>query len=109
MRLIQRSAWKGYSANFAYPEFSEVHQESSEYHVGIEGRSMRSVSTILEREGVPTPKGAKHWDRSFFRKCIEDDVYKPHTFEEVQEVVSEEVSARLEPRRQYGVWWFNRR
>jgi site-specific DNA recombinase len=77
--------------------------------VGTEGRSFRSISTILEREGIPTPKGAKYWDRSFFRKCIEDDVYKPHTFEEVQEVVSEEVSARLEPRRQYGVWWFNRR
>jgi site-specific DNA recombinase len=77
--------------------------------VGVEGRSIRSVSTILEREGIPTPKGAKHWDRSFSRKCIEDDVYKPHTFEEVREVVSDEVSARLDPRRQYGLWWFNRR
>jgi site-specific DNA recombinase len=59
--------------------------------VGVEGRSFRSISTILEREGIPTPKGAKYWDLSFFRKCIEDDVYKPHTFEEfeeVQEVVS---------------------
>ena len=77
--------------------------------VGTEGRSMRSVSTILEREGVPTPKGAKHWDRSFFRKCIEDDVYKPHTFEEVEALVSPEVSALLDPSAQYGLWWFNRR
>jgi len=77
--------------------------------VGVEGRSPRSVSTILEREGIPTPKGAKHWDRSFSKRCIEDDVYKPHTFEEVREVVSEEVSARLDPRTQYGLWWFNRR
>jgi hypothetical protein len=77
--------------------------------VGVEGRSIRSVSTILEREGIPTPKGAKHWDRSFSKKCIQDDVYKPHSFEEVREVVSKEVSARLDPRRQYGLWWFNRR
>jgi site-specific DNA recombinase len=77
--------------------------------VGVEGRSIRSVSTILEREGIPTPKGAKHWDRSFSRKCIEDDVYKPHTFEEVKALVSSEVSACLDPSEQYGLWWFNRR
>ena len=77
--------------------------------VGVEGRSIRSISTILEREGIPTPKGAKHWDRSFSRKCIEDDVYKPHTFEEVKALVSSEVSARLDPGAQYGIWWFNRR
>ena len=77
--------------------------------VGVEGRSIRSISTILEQEGIPTPKGAKHWDRSFSRKCIEDDVYKPHTFEEVKALVSSEVSARLDPREQYGMWWFNRR
>ena len=77
--------------------------------VGVEGRSIRSISTILEREGIPTPKGAKHWDRSFSRKCIEDDVYKPHTFEEVKALVSQEVSARLDPSAQYELWWFNRR
>jgi site-specific DNA recombinase len=77
--------------------------------VGVEGRSIRSISTILEREDIPTPKGAKHWDRSFSRKCIEDDVYKPHTFEEVKALVSSEVSARLDPGAQYGIWWFNRR
>ena len=77
--------------------------------VGVEGRSIRSISTILEREGIPTPKGAKHWDRLFSRKCIEDDVYKPHTFEEVKALVSQEVSARLDPSAQYGLWWFNRR
>ena len=77
--------------------------------VGVEGRSIRSIGTLLEREGIPTPKGAKHWDRSFSRKCIQDDVYKPHTFEEVKALVSPEVSARLDPSAKYGLWWFNRR
>jgi site-specific DNA recombinase len=39
---------------------------------------------------------------------IIDDVYKPHTFEEVKKLVSPEVAARLDPDRRYGVWWYNR-
>lgn len=42
---------------------------------------MRAVANTLEREGLSTPKRAKHWDRSFFRTCISDDVYRPHSFE----------------------------
>jgi hypothetical protein len=46
---------------------------------------------------VPTPKRARHWDCSFIRVCVLDDVYKPHTFEEVRALVSLEVAARLDP------------
>ncbi len=76
--------------------------------VGAEGESLRSVANKLEREGVPTPKRAKHWNRSFFRACIRDDVYRPHTREEVEAVVTPEVAARLDPDRSFGLWWFNR-
>jgi transposase len=51
----------------------------------------------------------KRWDRSFFRDCIKDDVYKPHGFEEVEAVVFPEVATRLEAGKRYGIWWFNRR
>jgi site-specific DNA recombinase len=78
------------------------------YMVGAEGQSLRAVSNTLEREGLPTPKRAKHWNRSFFRTCISDDVYRPHTFEEVKAVVAPAVAARLDPDRSYGIWWFNR-
>jgi hypothetical protein len=44
------------------------------YLVGVEGRAQRSVERMFEREGIPTPKGAKHWDRGFFRSAILDDV-----------------------------------
>jgi len=77
--------------------------------VGVKGRSLNSVAKTLEQQSVPTPKGAKHWDRSFFKKCVLDDVYNPHTFEEVKSVVSAEVAARLDPSKHYGLWWFNRR
>jgi site-specific DNA recombinase len=78
------------------------------YMVGAEGESLRAVANTLEREGLPTPKGAKHWNRSFFRTCIRDDVYKLHSFEEIKAVVTPEVAARLDPDRSYGLWWFNR-
>jgi site-specific DNA recombinase len=77
--------------------------------VGVEARSLRSVARALEQQGVPTPKRARHWDRSFIRACVLDDVYKPHTFEEVGALVSPDVAARLDPAKSYGMWWFNRR
>jgi site-specific DNA recombinase len=74
-----------------------------------EGITFRAIALALDREGVPTPKGARFWDRSFFRTCVLDDVYRPHSFEEVAAVVSPEVAARLDPEKLYGLWWFNRR
>jgi site-specific DNA recombinase len=78
------------------------------YMIGAEGESLRAVSNTFEREGLPTPKRAKHWNRSFFRACIRDDVYRPHSFEEVRAVVAPAVAARLDPDGSYGLWWFNR-
>ena len=74
-----------------------------------EGATLRSTKLALEGEGVPTPRGAKFWDRSFFRNCVLDDVYRPHSFEEVAAVVSPEVAGRLDSSKSYGLWWFNRR
>ncbi len=76
--------------------------------IGAEGMSHNSVMRVLEREGVPTPAGGKHWDRSFFRVCVLDDMYRPHSFEEVEAVVAPEVAARLDKTKYYGLWWFNR-
>src|SRR5215208_1864226 len=76
---------------------------------GVEGRSPGSLARVFDREGVPRPKGTKRWDRSFFRECILADIYKPHSIEEVRNVVSAEVAARLDPEKRYGLWWFNRR
>lgn len=75
----------------------------------VEGASIYAIKATFEQERIPTPGGGKHWDRSFFRNCILDDVYKPHTFEEVAELVTPEVAARLDRTGLYGVWWFNRR
>jgi site-specific DNA recombinase len=81
--------------------------------IGAEGASLRQVKQTLEREGVPTGGGGKYWDRSFFRDCILNDCYRPHTLEEIEELVAEglmkpEVAAHLDPEKRFGIWWFNR-
>jgi len=76
--------------------------------VGEEGLSLNAVFTAFEREGIPTPGGGKHWDRSFFRLAIMDDAYSPHTYETILQMVSPDVAARLDPEGLYGVWWYNR-
>jgi site-specific DNA recombinase len=77
--------------------------------VGAEGRPMNAVKKAFDREGVPTPGGARFWHQTYLRRMIRDDVYRPHTFEEAAEMVAPEVSMRLDRDRCYGIWWFNRR
>jgi hypothetical protein len=77
--------------------------------VGAEGASLHAVQRSLEREGIRAPKGGPYWSRSFLRRVVLEDVYKPHAFEEVAALVSPEVASRLDERGGHGVWWFNRR
>jgi hypothetical protein len=77
--------------------------------VGVEGKTLSAVKSTLDREWVPTPGGARFWSRPTLRAMILDDVYKPHTFEELKKLVSPEVTSRLDPAKCYGVWWYNRR
>ncbi len=77
--------------------------------IGAEGQTMHAVKRAFEREGVRPPLGGKYWSPKHIRECIRDDVYRPHTFEEIRQVVTPEVAARLDPSLRYGIWWFNRR
>jgi site-specific DNA recombinase len=77
--------------------------------VGVDGLSLHAVANALDREGVLTAKGGKHWDVRVIKNCIVDDVYKPHAFEEIEGLIAPEVVARLNPEKSYGVWWYNRR
>jgi site-specific DNA recombinase len=77
--------------------------------VGIEGMALHAVEKRLETEGIPSPTGKDQWDRRLVRRFILNDVYKPHPFEKIKALVSPEVAARLEPSKQYGIWWYQRR
>ncbi len=76
--------------------------------IGAEGATIHAVKRTVEREGVPTPTGKRDWGKYYIRSVILDDVYKPLTFEEVAQLVSPEVAGRLDPKKHYGIWWFNR-
>ena len=75
--------------------------------VGREGKTLHGAKKVLDRENVPTPGRARYWGNRFIRNLILDDVYKPHTFEEVKDLIDPEVAGHLDPERRYGVWWYN--
>jgi site-specific DNA recombinase len=76
--------------------------------VGLEKRVMNSVKKALEAEGVTTPTGNKYWHTRTIRTIVLDDVYRPHTHEEIKTMIAPEVADRLDPNKSYGIWWFNR-
>ena len=75
--------------------------------VGVEASSIYSVTRTLEREGIPGPAGGR-WNKTMVRNLILNDLYRPHSYEEVAKLVSPNVTACLDPEARYGVWWFNR-
>ncbi len=82
--------------------------------VGVEGVAIRGVKRTFEREGLPSPQGKSIWGQFFIREAIRDDIYKPHTRQEIEALVargqmSADVAGRLDPEKCYGIWWFNRR
>ena len=66
------------------------------------------MTQILRADGVPSPSGNERWLPSAIRRLVLDDVYRPHTLEEITGLVAPEVAGRLDPATRYGVWWFNR-
>jgi site-specific DNA recombinase len=78
------------------------------YMVGVEGCSLRAVRKKLQTAGIPTPRNKEYWSRTFIRRVIMDDVYRPYTYEEVKEMVAPGVATWLDPEKRYGICWFNR-
>jgi site-specific DNA recombinase len=72
--------------------------------VGVEGQPMNAAKRTLDAAGVPTPTGKQRWSVSTLRDIISNDVYRPHSFEEVRPLVSPEVAAHLDPQQNYGLW-----
>ncbi len=77
--------------------------------IGEEGMTIRAVARRLDEEDIPTPGGGKFWDRAILRQWILDDSYRPHTFEEVKDLVAPGVADKLDPGGRYGILWWGRR
>jgi DNA invertase Pin-like site-specific DNA recombinase len=67
-----------------------------------------AIQTRLYAEGVPSSTGKRMWQRQVVRRMVENDIYLPYTCDEVKELVSPEVAARLDPELAYGLWWYGR-
>jgi site-specific DNA recombinase len=78
------------------------------FWLAAEGHGTRAIQLRLYREGVPSPTGKDVWHRPVLKRMVLNDIYKPHTYEEVVEVVPEGVAVTLDREREYGVRWWNR-
>ncbi len=90
------------------PEQMEIVQRIF-YMAGVEKTTIYKIKRHLEEAGLKTPSGKADWDTPFIRGLLVNDLYKPHTFEEIRQIVSPDVAARLGPDVRYGVWWSGRR
>jgi recombinase-like zinc beta ribbon protein len=55
------------------------------------------------------PPGKAQWDIQSIRKLLKRDLYRPHTYAEMRKLVAPDALARLEPDKNYGVYWFGER
>lgn len=76
--------------------------------IGRERMPIRAVKRALERDDVPTPYGGRWWSAKTLRDIILDDCYKPHTVEEIRELVDQNVVAALNLKKCYGISWYGR-
>jgi site-specific DNA recombinase len=89
------------------PEMRIVEQV---FRMAAEGLGPKPIQARLYKEGIPSPTGKKVWPhRILKRQLILNDLYRPHSYEEISTLVSPEVAARLDPSKTYGIWWYNRR
>jgi site-specific DNA recombinase len=79
------------------------------FHLVADGVAVRAIQARLYTERIPAPKGGPLWDDHVLRRLITNDLYRPHGFEEIAALVTPEVAARLDPAKEYGIQWFNRR
>ena len=82
---------------------------------GLAGYSLHQVKRALEADGIRTAGttknqgGSRYWNVSNIRRIILHDVYKPHTYHEIEPLVSPDVAAKLVSNNLYGISWYNRR
>src|SRR5215210_6460058 len=73
------------------------------FRMAAEGQGVNRIQSALYREEIPSPRGRPVWDRRVLRKIVSSDDYRQLTFEEIAELVTPEVAARLDKSKAYGV------
>jgi site-specific DNA recombinase len=111
---------KGPKANYGF-KFNDtedgllVHQPEMRivekiFRMAASGMGPKAMQTRLYAEGIPSPTGMAMWPHRILKvQMVLNDLYKPHTYDEIAPLLSPEVAAKLDPKKPYGIWWYNRR
>jgi hypothetical protein len=75
----------------------------------VDRRPLHAIRRRLEEAGIATPTGKKYWCQTYIRNILLDDIYRPHTHEEVKGLTSPGTADGLDPKRFYGIFWFDRK
>jgi site-specific DNA recombinase len=78
------------------------------FEMAAAGLGLRAIQTRLYSAGTPTRKGNQVWGHALLRRIVASDAYKPHTYDEITELVTPEVARRLDQDKEYGIRWHNR-
>ena len=78
------------------------------FELSASGESLWRIKKTFESEGILTPgstyKGpSRFWNPNTLRRIIKRDEYLSHSYEEIRNLVSDSVAARLDPDKSYGV------
>jgi site-specific DNA recombinase len=79
------------------------------FEMVADGVGLKGVKREFEQAGIPNPTGGPRWSTTTIRGVVNDDVYRPHAFEEIAAMVAPEVAAGLDPEGVYGVSWSGRK
>ena len=78
------------------------------FEMAAAGLGLRAIQARLYSAGTPTRKGNPVWGHGMIRRMVSSDVFKPHTYDEIAELVMPEVARRLDQDKEYGIRWHNR-
>jgi site-specific DNA recombinase len=107
---------KGPKANFGF-RFNETNDGLIIYEpemrivekifsMAASGLGPKAMQTRLYAEGIPSPTGKAMWSHRILKvQMVLNDLYKPHSYDEIAALLSPEVAARLDPNEAYGIWW----
>lgn len=79
------------------------------FDVVAAGGNLRAVQREFEQAGIPNPSGKPTWSRRTIRNMVLDDVYRPHTHDEISGMVPPGVADTLDPEKVYGISWAGRK
>jgi site-specific DNA recombinase len=76
------------------------------FSMAASGMGPKAMQTRLYAEGIPSPTGKAMWPHRILKvQMVLNDLYKPHSYDEIAALLSPEVAARLDPNEAYGIWW----